>query len=236
MELVIDLGGNQLELAVLKGYLSFSKAAPQNVKLTHEGRELRVQSEHDVTAGELSELLRVLGGSCKGDTPIRVIAPQVFEGATAIPHESAGAARWKCPRCDRDVMQGANDAGTLHGLCRPCWETDMKVAGQPVPPLPPTPSAPVAAVPVAPALSASPSSRTLTEALAPLGDSSGPPPASIPFTALVPLKALCRCVATMRDLPRAEDAPGCLAIVNERLAYSNGCVWRVLDGHVPPHE
>jgi len=227
----IDLADNAFELAMLKGYLSIAATAPKGLKLEQQGAELLVSSDAELSEGDLSELLKWLGASSRGNSPLRVLEPEAWKGRAAIPAESGGAQRWKCSRCSRDVMAGVNDAGTVGGLCHDCWAVDMRLAGQPVQPVVPTPSAPPGARLQPPASSpAAPSSSSTESALLSLSKSQAPAAPALAFIGNASLSL--PIVAAAHELPPASDYA--LAICAHRLAYSDGKIWRVIEGNVPP--
>lgn len=217
---------------MLKAYLGISSGAPKGCTFVHDGGELILEAPAELDAGAVSEIMKWLGASTTGNSPIRVLEPEAFKEAVAIPHQSGGNQRWKCPRCDRDVMQGVNDSGTITGgLCKDCWAVDMRLAGQPVqqaatssnPAQRAAPSPPAA--PSSPAVAAIAALQPKPPAPAPSASSSAPEPVAYE---LVPV------VASARDLPPADKYR--FAIWGHRLCYSDGAHWRWLEGFVPSLE
>lgn len=134
MILIFSVGANAIDLALLKGFLAASPDAPQGLTSCEleetETRRLVMEFNNAISEGGLSEVLRVLGGSAKGDDPMRVIQPSEWIGREAMPAEPPGARRWPCPRCAKTVIEGKNqEPGMNGGLCTECAAVDRKLSG-----------------------------------------------------------------------------------------------------------
>jgi hypothetical protein len=236
--LEVDVGDNVVDLALLKGFLGVSVPL-RGLRVDFEGEgehTLRVASPKAWDQATVTELLRVIGGSCKGDHAIRVRAPEAFCNEVAVPYARQGPERWSCPRCNRDVMAGANDAGSIGGLCESCWATEMRLAGMKDPKIErgasssPNPgNLPLASASQLPASAPvhSPAPpRSSVEAIGALqpersrGDFQDGPP----FARVLEVRSAA-------DLPAPQ--PGLLAVSHGRFYWATSSSWFYCDGHVP---
>lgn len=228
--LVVDVGENALELSLLKGFMGVSVPL-RGLELELDGRVLHVVAPKAFDQATVSELLRVIGGSCKGDHAIRVLMPESFKNEIAVPYARQGPERWSCPRCNRDVMQGANDTGSIGGLCEPCWATEMRLAGMKNPKIERGSSS-----------SSNPGNFPLASASQLPASAQVHSPAS-PSATVEAIGALQRPehdsghlpivleVRSAADLPTPR--PGLLAVSPGRFYWATSSSWFYCDGHVP---
>jgi hypothetical protein len=230
-EIVIDVGANQLDLALLKGFIGVS-AQLRGLELEQESTELHVRSGKLFDHATVLELLRVVGGSCKGDYAIRVLKPEVFQSEVAVPYARQGPERWACPRCNRDVMAGANDAGQLFGLCEPCWSTEMRLAGVKDPKIDRSIPAASASIPTQPANDATPVSPLKARALEVIAGLQQHPPEALPAEESFPGPSVIVLeVRSPSELPAPR--PGLFAVSHARFYWATSSSWFYCDGHVP---
>jgi hypothetical protein len=254
-EIEIELAGCEVDEQLLIGFMAVSAASPADFRGSRrDGDRLILEFDALPEEGPFTEVLRVLGGSAKGEAPMRVIAPEQYAGRTAVPSEHKGGRRWDCPRCGGAVMEGHNDqTGVLYGICKACGDIDRKLAGgsgSDPKPLTNTSGrrARSGTTSTKSQDSAEPmlSSKTTTSSKPSVERSSAPPTssASAPPTSSATQSSNSRqryaapelrTPQTIAELPHPPPRPGIVLVLgNGQLAWSTLDSWRVVDGSVPP--
>jgi hypothetical protein len=222
---VVDLGGCELEEAMLRGYIAAGRIVPRPTEVKTTEGKCRIDFAEGLSSEQLAELVRVLGASSKGDTGLTLLEPSSVAGQIVVPAEKSGPQRWDCPRCNRSVMAGANDTpGAVYGICRPCHDTEMKLSGGRTLGTPGLSGVAMAAAAIAPVTGIG---RPVP--IAPATTGSAAPATEDPQTGRFLLYYVADSIA---ELPKPE--PGYFAIVGERFAYATATAWRVLEGVIPP--
>lgn len=234
MLVVIDVGTNIIDEALFQGFLCASPDAPKGLQgcalERTEGQSPRmvVTFGQDVTEGGVAELLRVLGGSAKGDDAMRVLEPAQYVGREAMPMDPPGARRWPCPRCSKTVIEGKNaEPGFNGGLCMDCAAVDRKLAGGRVG----GQTLPVQAPTSVPGVVGTPT-QVQVQVPAHLRRPAEKPTADLPPpTIMHPLPIIDGVAALQFITPQAPT----IAFVADRqvLAFWTGQGWRIIDG-IPP--
>lgn len=232
--LILELEGAELDMPLLRGFIGITPVL-RSLELELDESTLIVSSQAPLSRDQVMEFLRVLGGSLAGDVAVRVISPGEYAGEVAIPHMQQGPARWNCPRCNREVMQGANDSGGINSICEPCWRTEMRLAGQPDARIDRSGLQNPSSHALLAARSASPGGNP--EGHAEPAERVEPPPPEPSAAeqrsevASSPLAVIA--VASPADLPR--NAPvGLIAVMPGRLFWSTSAGWFSVEGHSPP--
>ncbi len=238
MQIVIEVGKNEIDQPLFVGFLAASPDAPDGLERVElepgdgNGRSGRLVCSFTqaVTDNQLGELLRVLGGSAKGDDAMRVIEPQQFAGRESMPNEAPGARRWPCPRCAATVIEGKNaEPGFNGGLCKQCAAVDRKLASGQV--MGQAPRAAAAAPPPVqvPANLRRPATEQAGAEQLPEGVRHNPAFVDQRATAL-PI------VANLTELQRLRPAAPVIVFVADRqvLGYWTGAGWRICEGIYPP--
>ena len=228
MNVEIELEGNTVDRAMLIGFMAVSADAPNDFKGAEvEEDVLTLTFDTEPSAGGFAEVLRALGGSAKGDRPMRVRAPDAFKGQTTVPAKAAGAERWDCPRCNLPVMAGHNDQqGVLFGICKACGDADRGTAGSGSAVRPA-----VGSRVQPPSSSTSSSTASAPIAAAPLTSSTPAPSSSAPAPTILQLPV----VAGFARLPHPPPRDGLLAVLaSGELAWSANNSWHTTEGRIPP--